>query len=436
MKKRRQGPLRKKASTAVPTKAQANAKPVVTAAKPATTRNSSMKVSVPRIAGIGASAGGLEAFTQLLRALPTNTGMASVMVQHLEPTHESILPTLLARATKMPVEEAGDGMRLEPNHVYVIPANKYLSLTDSAFHVVPRVAGGHYMPVDSFFESLAASQLSRAIGVVLSGTASDGTAGLRAIKLHGGITFAQEPASASFDGMPRSAITAGCVDFVLPPERVAAEIARLAFRPIPPAEPVELPPPKEEDWAHLFRLVRTSSGVDFSDYKKATIKRRLDRRMALHKFEELGEYIKFLEANRTELDLLFQELLIHVTRFFRDPEVFVALKETVFPKILAGRAAGEPLRIWVPGCSSGEEAYSIAICLLEYLGDDASSVPIQIFATDINEIFIEKARAGIYSAEAMQDVSPERKRRSSPLLMAITRSMRPCASYVSFPVTI
>ncbi len=371
-----------------------------------------MMSNVVRVVGIGASAGGLEAFTQLLQALSPTTGMAFVLVQHLEPTHESILSKLLARATKMPVQEARHGMRLEPNHVYVIPANADLSLKDGAFRVVVRrVLTGHYLPVDSFFESLAETQQSRAIGVVLSGTASDGTAGLRAIKLLGGVTFAQEPSSAKFDGMPRSAITAGCVDLVLPPERIAAEIARLTFRPLPLTEPAEVPPPKEEDWAHLFRLLRTSSRVDFSYYKKATIKRRLARRMALNKFEEFGGYLKFLESNRTELDLLFQEVLIHVTGFFRDPEVFVALKEKIFPKILAGRAAGEPVRIWVAGCSSGEEAYSIAICLLEHLGDDASSVPIQIFATDINEIFIEKARAGIYSREAMQDVSPERRRR-------------------------
>jgi two-component system, chemotaxis family, CheB/CheR fusion protein len=363
------------------------------------------------VVGIGASAGGLEAFTQFLQALRPNTGMAFVLVQHLEPTHESILPRLLAKATKMPVEEIREGMRVEPNHVYVIPINADIALTDGKFRVVIRSVSGHYMPVDSFFESLAETKLSRAIGVVMSGTASDGTAGLKAIKLHGGVTFVQEPSSAKFDGMPRSAISAGCVDFVLPPGRIATEIARLALSPTPQADLLEIPPPKEEDWAHLFRLLRTSSGVDFSNYKKASIRRRIARRMALHKFEEFGEYLKFLEGNRAELDLLFHEVLIHVTGFFRDPEVFVTLKETVFPKILAGRPAREPIRIWVPGCSSGEEAYSIAICLLEYLGDDVSSVPIQIFATDINDIYLEKARAGIYSLQALEDVSPERRRR-------------------------
>lgn len=349
---------------------------------------------------------------QFLQALSPNTGLAFVLVQHLEPTHQSILPKLLARATKMPVHEARDRMRVEPNQVYVIPANADLSLMDGSLHMVVRKeTTGHYLPIDYFFQSLAEKEKSRAIGVVLSGTASDGTAGLRAIKMEGGVTFAQDPSTAKFDGMPRSAITAGCVDFVLPPDRIATELERLATRPLALVEPVEVPPPKEEDWAHLFRLLRASSGVDFTYYKRATIKRRIARRMALHKFEDFTEYLKFLDGNRAEQDLLFQEVLIHVTGFFRDPEVFAALKEKAFPKIFAGRKNAEPIRIWVPGCSTGEEAYSIAICLLEYLGDRAVGTPIQIFATDINEVAIEKARAGIYLEEAASNVTPERRRR-------------------------
>jgi two-component system CheB/CheR fusion protein len=366
----------------------------------------------PTIVGVGASAGGLEAFTQLLRALPLKSGMAFVLVQHLEPRHESLLTNLLTRATKMPVQEIRDGMRVEANHVYVIPANADLSLRDGTLQVVGRQAPtGHHLPVDHFLRSLAETQKSRAIGVILSGTASDGTAGLRAIKTEGGITFAQDPSSAKFDGMPRSAIASGCVDLVLPPERIAAELARIALKPISLEELPEASPAREEDWSHLFQLLRAAFGVDFTYYKKATIRRRLGRRMALHKLESLKEYLLFLESNRAELDLLFQEILIHVTSFFRDPEVFRTLRETMLPRILAGRGPREQIRIWVPGCSTGEEVYSIAICLLEYLGDRASDTPIQIFGTEIDEAAIEKARAGAYSADALRELSAARRRR-------------------------
>jgi len=370
---------------------------------------------VALVVGIGASAGGLEAFTQLLRALPADTGMAFVLVQHLEPSHESILSKLLARATEMPVQEVHDGMRAEPNHVYVIPANADLSLMDGLLHIVRRRApAGQHRPIDYFFRSLAETRKSQAIGVILSGTASDGTAGLKAIKVEGGITLAQKPASAKFDGMPRSAIAAGCVDLVLPPERIAAELARIARHPfvaILPPEGVAALPAEEKEWARLFWLLRTASGVDFTFYKESTIRRRLARRMALRKIESMGEYLEFLEGDREELDSLFREFLIHVTSFFREPEVFAALQKTILPQILAAKAPVEPVRIWVPGCSTGEEVYSIAICLLEHLSDRASATPIQIFATDISDVAIEKARAAVYSEEELQEVSPERRRR-------------------------
>ncbi len=376
------------------------------------------KVAAPKfppVVGVGASAGGLEAFTQLLEALPSNTGMAFVLVQHLEPKHESLLPRLLSRATEMPVHEVRQGMRLEANNVYVIPVNADLRLVDGLLHVVTRKAlSGHHLPIDYFFRSLADTRKSRAIGVILSGTASDGTAGLNAIKVEGGVTFAQEPASAKFDGMPRSAIAAGCVDFVLPPERIAGELERIAHHPLTAmleAEAAEALPAKEADWVKLFRLLRVVSGVDFTFYKKSTIKRRLARRMALHKTESIGEYLKLAKENREELNFLFQDILIHVTGFFRDSQVFNALRDKILPQILATRAAGEPIRIWASGCSSGEEVYSIVICLLEHLGDRASSTPIQVFGTDINEAEIEKARAGVYSAQDMREVSAQRRTR-------------------------
>jgi PAS domain S-box-containing protein len=389
-------------------------------AKPAAKDQSRQKKSpaarkIPPIVGIGASAGGLEAFTQLLRALPADTGMAFVLVQHLEPSRESVLTKLLARATRMPVQEVREGMRAEPNQVYVIPANADLSLIDGLLHIVGRKApAGHHLPIDYFFRSLAETLKSQAIGVILSGTASDGTAGLKAIKVEGGVTFAQEPSSAKFDGMPRSAIAAGCVDLVLPPERIAAELARLARHPfvaLLPPDVVPALPAKEEDWARLFRLLRTTSGVDFTFYKKSTIKRRLARRMALHKVESMSAYLKLIEEHREELDAIFHEILINVTSFFREPDAFDALAQDIFPRLLKGGPAGEAIRIWVPGCSTGEEAYSIAICLLEHLDDRASATPIQIFATDVSDTAIEKARAGVYPADALHEASPERVRR-------------------------
>jgi two-component system, chemotaxis family, CheB/CheR fusion protein len=367
------------------------------------------------IVGIGASAGGLEAFTKVLGALSTDTGMAFVLVQHLEPKHESALTAILSKATEMPVREVKEGMHVEANHVYVIPANSDMSVLDGLLHIAGRTAPpGRHLPIDYFFSSLAESRGPRAIGVVLSGTASDGTAGIKAIKAAGGVTFAQEPESARFDGMPRSAIASGCVDFVLTPERIAAELARLVQHPFLGSlgiNAVPEVPAQEQEWARLFRLLRATFGVDFSLYKKSTVKRRLARRMAVNKVERLGQYLKILERSREELDALFAEILILVTSFFRDPEVFASLQKKVIPRILASKPAGEPVRVWVAGCSSGGEAYSIAMILLEVLGEKASSTPIQIFATDVSEEAIDKARNGVYPEDELTEVSAERKRR-------------------------
>lgn len=370
----------------------------------------------PMIVGIGASAGGLEAFTQLLAALPLDTGMAFVFVQHLEARHESMLTDLLSKATRMPVTEVRRGTRIEPNHVYVIRANTDLSLLDGALRVAGRKApAGRHLPIDHFFRSLAEIQGSRAIGIVLSGTASDGTLGLKAIKVAGGITFAQEPESAKFDGMPKSAIMAGCVDFVLPPARIAQELSHIIRHPYVVLSTVEkadpLPAEKGDEWDRLFKLLRDASGVDFTFYKKPTIKRRMARRMAVRKVERLGQYLKYLGSHREELDALYDDILIHVTSFFRDPDVLRALKSRIFPQLLKRKSTGDPIRIWVPGCSSGEEVYSIAICLLENLGDRVRSTPIQIFGTDISGQAIEKARVGVYQKNALQEVSQARLRR-------------------------
>jgi len=387
-------------------------------AKRLATRADVAKVRGPQkfpIVGVGASAGGLEAFTELLTALPLDTGMAFVLVQHLEAKHESFLTKLLGKATRIPVTEVRQGTRVEPNHVYVIPANADLSIANRVLKILSRNTTGRHLPIDHFFQALAATEGRRSIGVILSGTATDGTLGLKAIKSAGGVTFAQEPKSAKFDGMPKSAILAGCVDFVLSPERIAKKLSQLTFghqvglSTLTTADP--LLPVIDEEWMRVFELLREASGVDFTFYKKPTIGRRIARRMASKKIEGLSDYLKYLQGNREELDALYQDLLIHVTSFFRDATVFRALQNKIIPQILTGKRAGDPIRIWVPGCSTGEEAYSVAISLLESLGDHAASTPIQIFASDVSEQVVERARGGVYPADALKKVSKDRVRR-------------------------
>ncbi len=365
------------------------------------------------IVGVGASAGGLEAFRGLLQALPAKTGMAFVLVQHLDPEHESLLTRLLSHATRMPVTEVTEGVTVEPDHVYVIPPNKALGIRNGDLHLLARRRQDpKHMPVDSFFHSLAENEGSRAIGVILSGVASDGTLGLAAIKAAGGITFAQDSKSAKYDGMPRSAIAAGCVDFVLPPEGIAREIRRISLHPYlgTPDHAAAGKGERNEDLLKIFALLRNATEVDFTNYKRSTINRRIARRMVLHKISNLRQYLKHLHENRTEIMALCEDLLIHVTSFFREPDAFRALKDTVLPRIFRSKAPGEPLRIWVAGCSTGEEVYSIAIAVLEYLQQHKSSVPIQIFGTDVSEAVLETARAGIYSESAMSAVSAARSR--------------------------
>ncbi|MBR8835725.1 MAG: PAS domain-containing protein [Stigonema ocellatum SAG 48.90 = DSM 106950] len=367
------------------------------------------------IVGIAASAGGLEAFTQLLRHLPIDTGMAFVLIQHLDPNHKSLLTEILAKTTQMPVSQVTDGMVVKQNQVYIIPPNTKMTLAEGALQLVPREKiEGKYMPGDAFFASLAAYLGSKAIAVVLSGSDGDGSLGLEAIRAAGGITFAQCEASAKFSSMPNTAVATGLVDFILPPEKIAEELAHISRHPNvtrPMVKTVEILPDNEDALPTIFTLLRTSTGVDFTNYKQTTLKRRIDRRMVLYKLQRLEDYVQYLENNPAEVHALYQEILISVTSFFRDPEAYEALKERVFPIITKGKSVESSIRIWVPGCATGEEVYSIAMCLLEFLDDVSPKPVIQIFATDINEKAIEKARAGIYQQNQMVDVSQERLRR-------------------------
>ncbi|HEV3330894.1 MAG TPA: chemotaxis protein CheB [Bryobacteraceae bacterium] len=369
------------------------------------------------VVAFGASAGGLEAFQELLENLPDDTGLAFVFIQHLDPKHTSVLGELLARSTRMPVVPVTDQIRVQANHLYVIPPNVGMRLENGRLLLTQRAGIGQHMPIDEFFRSLAEDQGSRSIAVVLSGTASDGTLGLKAVKAVGGITFAQDE-TARFDAMPRNAIAAGWVDLVLPPAMIAHEIQRLCQHPYVIAEPAvaEPAPPArllaEPDRFHeIFQTLRAATGVDFMLYKQGTLHRRILRRMALNKVETVEQYARVLLENRPELQSLFHDILINVTGFFREAATFESLKRDVFPVLLRERSPDNPIRVWVPGCSTGEETYSVAICLMESLHDAGLAIPIQIFGTDLSEPALARARAGLYPESVAADVSPERLRR-------------------------
>ncbi len=364
------------------------------------------------MAGFGASAGGLEAFTQLLTHLSSATGMAFVLVQHLDPKRESMLAEILSRATTMPVIEVHHATPVEPNHVYVAPRATDIRILNRVLCLQPYTATREpHMAIDYFFRSLAEDLRNKAIGVVLSGTGSDGSQGLKAIKTEGGITFAQDEASAKHDGMVRSAIAGGCVDFVLPPDEIAAELARLGSHPYvapsKPAPPEEVIPVPDDALTQILRRIHSVTSVDLSLYKPNTIKRRILRRMLLNKAESLDDYLKRLQGNPAEVRALYEDMLINVTQFFRDPDTFHALKTDIFPRIVGEDFAGV-VRVWVPGCSTGEEVYSLAICLLEYLEERQLPIHVQLFGTEISEQALERARSGMYGEAIADDVSSER----------------------------
>ncbi len=368
------------------------------------------------LVGIGASAGGLEAITELLANVTDANGMTFLVVQHLDPDHASLLTELLGKKTALPVVEVQENQLIEPNHVYVIPPNNSMTVSDGHLRLKPRESSqGLPMPVDDLFCSLAENLGGSAIGVCLSGSGSDGARGVEAIKGGGGITFAQDDASAKFTSMPQAAVGTGCVDFVLSPKEIAARLMRINQHPMMPRPSTRLkgdPPAAEEaNLEAVFRILDDACKHDFSRYKRGTLTRRLTRRIALSNLNSLEEYIRLLKSNPHEVQALYQDLLIRVTSFFRDPEAFEGLFEKVFPTLEQRLTTGGAIRIWVPGCSTGEEVYSIAISLTEYLEERSVSTRIQIFGTDVSDSALATARAGIYLENIANEVSAARLER-------------------------
>jgi len=373
------------------------------------TKSPATSSNVFPVIGVGASAGGLEAFKRLIRAIPPSSGMAFILVQHLEPNHESLLSEILQKSTSIPVQEITDNVHVEPDHIYIIPSNKLLTAYDGRLRLRARPRNEKNLPIDLFFTSLAEVHGSYAVGVVLSGTASDGTQGLKAIREKGGMTFAQEQGSAAFRGMPQSAIDAGVVDFILTPEEIPLQLAdSLTVLKKDPASGTFENADHEEAFRQLLNVLRLKKGTDFTYYKQTTIRRRINRRMGLNKITTISAYLGFFKGNADEQDLLYQDLLIPVTSFFRDPGTYDTLRESLLPLLFNNKTDNVPLRIWIAGCSTGQETYSMAILLCEYLGDKLDGQHIQIFSTDVSERSIAIARKGVYSKVDITGLSPER----------------------------
>jgi two-component system CheB/CheR fusion protein len=393
------------------------AKRVTKQAKPKSVAPSSSEKAVPTttfpIVGIGASAGGLRAFEAFFSGMPASVepGMAFILVQHLAPDHKSILTDLIRRYTRMQVFEVEDGMAVQCNCAYIIPPNRDMAFLNGKLHLLqPLAPRGQRLPIDFFFRSLAQDLGERAIGIVLSGTGSDGSMGVRAIKGEGGMIMAQNPESTEFDGMPRSAIATGLVDYKLPPAEMPAKLIAYATHPfgmLPHS--VSGPTSKTENaLKKVFILLRAQTGHDFSQYKPSTIHRRIERRMAVHQIDMIDNYIKYLQQTPLEVESLFRDLLIGVTNFFRDTEAFQALEAQIIPKLFEDKPPGAVIRVWSTGCSTGEEAYSIAILLQERMETLKQSYTLQVFATDIDSRAISTARTGLYPASIAADLTPER----------------------------
>ncbi len=412
---------KKKTKTGGRKKPVAKTTPKKTAAKPAKKVKKEKKaIAAPKqaagfpIVGIGASAGGLEALETFFSHMPHDSNIAFVVIQHLSPRHKSIMGSLLAKCTEMEVLEMQDGMKIEPNRVYLNPPDKNVVIINGALQLMTPVRTGSInLPIDCFFRSMAEDLGEKAICIILSGTATDGTLGLKTVKGEGGIAMVQDPESAKYDGMPRSAIATGVVDFILSVEKIPGELIKYVKAPyIGAPKKIRVADDKFGNYVQkVFSLIRTATGHDLSHYKQTTIRRRIERRMAVHQIDRISNYVKFLQETPAEVDILFKDMLIGVTNFFRDPEAFSVLKDQVFPSILKAREPDSSIRIWTVGCSTGEEAYSIAILLSEAMDTLRHHLNIQIFASDIDAQAIDHARSGIYPDSIAADVSQERLNR-------------------------
>ena len=407
------------------------------AGKPASPKAKASKAAVPRddnfpILGLGASAGGLEALKQFFEAMPPDSGMGFLVLTHLDPDHTSILPELVQKYTSMEVAVAGDKTKVSPNRVYVAPPNKDLALLKGEILLLePESPRGHRLPIDFFFRQLAQDQGDKAACIILSGTGSDGSLGLRDIKGAGGLVMAQEPSSAKYDGMPSSAIGTGLVDLVLPPDQMPAKLIYYFNTPnapiAPDAQPAEQKGSGGEPVQKVLVLLRDRVGHDFTCYKQSTIVRRIQRRMSIQQINGIEKYLRYVRANPSELDALFKDLLIGVTSFFRDPQAFETIKEKVIPGLLDQLEPKQALRVWVPGCSTGEEVYSLVIIIKECLARAGKDVPLQVFGTDIDKTAVDKAREGLYPASIAADLGPERLTRyfsEEPGFYRVTKELR------------
>jgi two-component system CheB/CheR fusion protein len=376
-------------------------------------RSSRVNESRFPIVGIGASAGGLEALQQLFSSMPSDTGMSFVVITHLDPSHESIMPELLGRCTGIPVMTATDGLRVKPDNVYVIPQGKNMGIMDGCLQLLePTQPHSTGLPIDFFLRSLARDQGNAAVCIILSGTGSDGTLGLKEIKAESGITIVQDPDSAKYNGMPRSAADTGLVDFILPPAKMPEQLAALSrhFKRTGARLKHEDTDRYSNQMQKVFVVLRQHTKHDFTQYKPATLNRRIERRMHVNRMADLADYVNFLQEQPEEAEALFKEILISVTAFFRDPKAFQSLKNCI-KNLIQAKTAAETLRIWVPGCATGEEAYSIAILARECMTETDRERPIQIFATDIDSGAITAGRAGVYPVGIAADISPERLKR-------------------------
>ncbi len=382
------------------------------------------------IVGIGASAGGLETLNAFFTIMPPDSNMAFVVIQHLSPQHKSIMASLVDKHTRMTVEEIEDGTRIEPNHVYLNPPGKNVAIFNRRLHLLELVKTSTInMPIDFFFRSLSEDLSEKSIGIILSGTASDGTIGIKAIKGEGGMVMVQQPETAKYDGMPKSAIETGLVDFILPVEKMPEGLIRYAQHPfLESLDKIKLTePPIKNQIQKIFALIRSKNGHDFSDYKPNTIARRIERRLAVHQIKGLSDYILYLQKNPAEIDMLFKNLVIGVTSFFRDPEAYDVLAQKVLPELLSKKEPDTTIRFWVTGCSTGEEAYSLGMILSEAMDKVKKQFNVQIFATDIDAAALDKARRGIYPESIGADVSPQRLKRffiKAPGIFKVKKELR------------